>query len=310
MALDLSFILTVYNKQDFLENTIASLLRQHGDFSREFIFVDDHSSDDSVSLIQQLTRSVENVTVLSNSDNRGPSVRLNQGVRQARGDYLYLLDADDIIPINAAEKMLGILRREKAGVIYGRSKKVFDDGRSVLGDEIEGSPPYRVAENPLAYILQQGGFVRMGLMTTRAVYLAAGGCDERIFIQDESLPIRLCAKAGRLVDYDATVLYWIAQGDGKASSNEVQLHHDGFLAYRNAIEEIRPIPAAIKNKLSVKMVAMAWKSTRQVQKFPYLSVHFRDYLVSKLTGRAGAAALTRANRFFEQVGGVRRMELP
>lgn len=309
MALDLSFILTVYNKQDFLENTIASLLRQQGSFSREFIFVDDHSSDDSVSLIQRLTRSMENVTVLCNGDNRGPSVRLNQGVRQARGAYLYLLDADDIIPINAAEKMLGILRREKADVIYGRSKKVFGDGRSVLGDKIEGAPPYRVTENPLAYILK-GGFVRMGVMATRAVYLAAGGCDERIFIQDESLPIRLCAKADRLVDYDAMVLYWIAQGDGKASSNEVQLHHDGFLAYKNAIEEIRPMPAAIRNKLSVKMVAMAWKSTRQVQKSPYFSVHFRDYLVAKLTGRTGAAALTRANLFFEQVGGVRRMERP
>lgn len=309
MPLDLSFILTVYNKQDFLENTITSLLHQHGSFSREFIFVDDSSSDDSVALIQRLTRSVENVTILCNSDNRGPSVRLNQGVQQAKGDFLYLLDADDIIPINAAEKMLAILRQEKADVIYGRCKKVFGDDRTVLGAEIEGEPPYTIAESPLAYILK-GGFVRMGVMTTREVYIAAGGCDERIFIQDESLPLRLCAKANRLIDYEATVLYWIARGDGKASSNEVQLHHDGFLSYRHAIEEFHPMPAAIKNKLAVKMVSMAWKSVRQVHRFPYLTVHFKDYLISKMTGRASAGALGRAERFFKRVGGVRRMGLP
>lgn len=306
MALDLSFVLTVYNKQAFLENTIASLLRQRGEFSREFIFVDDFSSDDSVALIRKLTGNVENVTILTNQENRGPSVRLNQGVKAAKGEYLYLLDADDIIPTNAAEKMLGLLRNHSADVIYGRSKKVFDHGSAVLEAAIEGDPPFTVADDPLAYILK-GGFVRMGVMTTRSVYNAAGGCDERIFIQDESLPLRLCAKARRLVDYEATVLYWIAQGDGKASSNEVQLHHDGFLAYRNAIEDIRNMPAVIRNKLTVKMVSMAWKSTRQIHKSPYLTVHFRDYLFSKLTGRASAGALARANRFFEQVTGVRRM---
>lgn len=48
MTIDVSFILTVFNKSRYLVPTIQSLQNQKGDFSREFIFVDDCSTDDSV----------------------------------------------------------------------------------------------------------------------------------------------------------------------------------------------------------------------------------------------------------------------
>ena len=41
MCIDVSFVLTVYNKNNYLEHTIRSLQNQKGDFSWEFVFVDD-----------------------------------------------------------------------------------------------------------------------------------------------------------------------------------------------------------------------------------------------------------------------------
>jgi len=307
MSVDLSFVLTVYNKQAYLGNTIASLRNQRGDFSREYLFVDDCSTDDSIAVIEKQTQGMANVTIIRNADNMGPSVRLNQGARQARGDYLYLLDADDIIPNNAAEKMLALLKKERADVIYGQCKKSHARGEHLLGAAIQGDPPYTVSDRPLEHILK-GGFVRMGLMTTKTLYAASGGCDERIFIQDESLPIRLCAKANKLIDYSGIVLYWIAQGEGKASANEVQLHHDGYWAYRYAVDEIRPMPESIKNRLMMKMVSVTWKSARILHRRPYLTTHFRDYLFSKMRKKATPQALQRANLFFSRVSGVRRMD--
>ena len=307
MSIDLSFVLTVYNKQAYLGNTIAALRNQRGDFSREFFFVDDCSTDDSIAVIEKQTQEMANVKIIRNTDNMGPSVRLNQGVRQARGEYLYLLDADDIIPNNAAEKMLALLKKERADVIYGRCKKSYGKAEHLLGAAIQGDPPYTVSDRPLEYILK-GGFVRMGLMTTKSLYAASGGCDERIFIQDESLPIRLCAKANKLIDYSGLVLYWIARGEDKASANEVQLHHDGFLAYRHAADEIRPMPESIQNRLMMKMVSVTWKSVRLVHRRPYFTTYFMDYLISRIRKTATPQALERANRFFSRVSGVRRLD--
>ncbi|MCJ8500740.1 glycosyltransferase family 2 protein [Desulfatitalea alkaliphila] len=307
MPVDLSFVLTVYNKQAYLADTIASLRDQRGDFTREYLFVDDCSTDDSITVIEKQTQGMANVTIIRNTDNMGPSVRLNQGARHARGDYLYLLDADDIIPTNAAEKMLALLKKERADIIYGQCKKCHGRGEHLLGATIQDDPPYTVSDRPLEYILK-GGFVRMGLMTTKSLYAASGGCDERIFIQDESLPIRLCAKANMLIDYSGIVLYWIAQGEGKASANEVQLHHDGFLAYRHAVDEIRPMPKSIKNRLMMKMVSVTWKSARIVYRHPYFTTYFTDYLISKIRKTATPQALERANLFFSRVSGIRRLD--
>ena len=41
MSIDISFVLTVYIKSNYMEHTIRSLQNQKGDFSREFVFVDD-----------------------------------------------------------------------------------------------------------------------------------------------------------------------------------------------------------------------------------------------------------------------------
>ena len=51
-----SFIVTVFDKRDYLPRVVDALARQVGPFEREFIFVDDGSSDGSAALIAALTR--------------------------------------------------------------------------------------------------------------------------------------------------------------------------------------------------------------------------------------------------------------
>ena len=42
-----SFVVTLYNKEQYLEATLNSILAQKGDFDREYIVVDDQSTDRS-----------------------------------------------------------------------------------------------------------------------------------------------------------------------------------------------------------------------------------------------------------------------
>ena len=57
-----SFIIPVYNKSSFLNHVIKCLKNQSGDFEREFIFIDDGSTDESYEIILSMTKKLENTS--------------------------------------------------------------------------------------------------------------------------------------------------------------------------------------------------------------------------------------------------------
>src|SRR5277367_4705267 len=91
-----SYVVTVYNKAPALSFLIAGLDAQQGDFEREFIFVDDGSTDGSLSVLRALTTGWRDVTIVEQA-NAGPAPALNLGLRRARGDYIKPMDADDLL---------------------------------------------------------------------------------------------------------------------------------------------------------------------------------------------------------------------
>ncbi|MGD0230638.1 MAG: glycosyltransferase family A protein [Syntrophorhabdales bacterium] len=84
-----SVIITTYNRRRFLEEALASVLRQ--DYKdREVIVVDDGSTDDSAEVVRGLPVRYEW------KENGGVSSARNHGIRRAEGDYLAFLDVDDL----------------------------------------------------------------------------------------------------------------------------------------------------------------------------------------------------------------------
>lgn len=94
----LSIILTVYNKEPFLRKQFDSLLSQEqtkeGDY--EVMVVNDGSTDGSVGIIEEYARQDSRVRVL-NQKNQGLSMARNNGVEEAKGDYIWFVDADDVV---------------------------------------------------------------------------------------------------------------------------------------------------------------------------------------------------------------------
>ncbi|MFH6768165.1 glycosyltransferase [Gaetbulibacter aquiaggeris] len=87
-----SVIIPLYNKEDYIEETIKSVLNQSfNDF--EIIIVDDGSTDDSLKLASQFTDS--KITLIKQK-NLGASVARNKAIETAKGKYIAPLDADDI----------------------------------------------------------------------------------------------------------------------------------------------------------------------------------------------------------------------
>ena len=119
-----SFIIPVYNKSSFLKYVIKCLKNQSGDFEREFIFVDDGSTDNSYEIISSLTKDLQNTRILRQK-NLGSANATNKGIKSARMKYLKFLDADDIILSETTDALLNILENNTDLVlVYGLQRKV------------------------------------------------------------------------------------------------------------------------------------------------------------------------------------------
>ena len=101
--IDVSFVMTVYNKEYYLPSVLKALIHQSGLKNPEYIFVDDKSTDRSLEIIRDMTENLKNVRIFADGMNKGISVRINQGIMAASGEYTRMLDSDDIFPIDSTE---------------------------------------------------------------------------------------------------------------------------------------------------------------------------------------------------------------
>ena len=98
----LSIILTVYNKEPYLKRALDAILDQLSISKEEYevLVVDDGSTDGSSAIIDEYSERDSRLRVLT-QQNQGLSMARNNGVKEAGGDYVWFVDADDIISSKA-----------------------------------------------------------------------------------------------------------------------------------------------------------------------------------------------------------------
>jgi glycosyltransferase involved in cell wall biosynthesis len=107
--------MTVFNGERYLKSAIESCLEQtHGNF--ELIIIDDGSNDRSLEIIN----SFEDVRIklLINESNRGQSYSRNRGIRESTGEYIAIMDGDDIAYNHRLEKQLYFLKSNETDICF------------------------------------------------------------------------------------------------------------------------------------------------------------------------------------------------
>ena len=90
-----SVITPAYNSQQYIEETIASVMSQNYP-NWEHIIIDDCSTDATLSVIKKMAQKDSRIQVVENRKNRGVAATRNKGIAKARGKYVALLDGDDL----------------------------------------------------------------------------------------------------------------------------------------------------------------------------------------------------------------------
>ena len=303
--IDVSFVMTVYNKEYYLPSVLRALLSQSGLSNPEFIFVDDVSTDKSVQIIRDMTAGLDNITIITNDYNRGISARINQGIDVAKGKWIRMLDSDDILPINSTEKMVVLADKLRVDIVYGQFIKTNEEPWMLEKRYIE-SFDYKYSSNALQGILT-GRFTRMGQLIKTSVLKAAGGADERAFIQDESIPLRAAIHANGAVKISANVVL-VPKEYGNFSGNKIQLDHDRFMAYYWTIKDNPKLPKKAISIMYQRAVSAYWKYIKKTKKLPYFSKCFIVYLSSKTsTPKINIKYLDKLYKDFSNLPNIRKI---
>ena len=144
MEVFLSYIIPCYNIQDYLSKCIKSLESQFisDDVSVEFVFVNDGSIDDTLSLLRQFEVSDSRVIIIDQK-NKGVSAARNAGLRAASGEYVFFLDSDDYLTNNASKIFYDLCNKQKHDIIITNAYgvKEGDEDSPVNWDVCEGILP-------------------------------------------------------------------------------------------------------------------------------------------------------------------------
>jgi glycosyltransferase involved in cell wall biosynthesis len=117
-----SIIIPVYNAEDFLHQSITSLLQQTYT-NKEIIIVDDSSKDNSYTIAKKFES--ENIKVLR-QPNAGAAVARNTGIAHSTGDYIQFMDVDDFLSNDKIEKQLTTLASVRSKVAVCNYISFFD----------------------------------------------------------------------------------------------------------------------------------------------------------------------------------------
>ncbi len=183
-----SVIMPVYNGEKYLAEAIDSILAQtFTDF--ELLIVDDGSTDSSAEIIRAYAAQDSRIRSFRLAENSGSSTARNRGLSAAKGDYVTLMDCDDISVETRLQQQVSFLNANpEIGAVGGC-------GRAVSGDL---AIQYFRQDSPQTHALSVmnvfcgDGFVQASIMYRREFLVSVDGYEASLsFSEDLDLVLRL-----------------------------------------------------------------------------------------------------------------------
>ncbi|WP_163929960.1 glycosyltransferase family 2 protein [Paraferrimonas sp. SM1919] len=138
-------IMPCYNSESFIRISILSVINQT--FEKwELLIIDDNSTDNTVSLVEELAKNDPRIKLFKNSENLGAGASRNKAIEHAQGRYIAFLDADDLWHPQKLEKQIAFMQENDIALSYTQYQKFDESGD--LGIVV---PPDTVTYDELLY---------------------------------------------------------------------------------------------------------------------------------------------------------------
>lgn len=134
MKYDVTIGIPVYRSEAYIRKALESALSQTYP-SVEFLLIDDAGGDESLQIIREFAQTHQRGTamrVISHDKDLGVSASRNQIIEEAKGEYLYFMDSDDIIAEHTISLLMQNVRKYDAEIVFGSYEKIETSGKRLV----------------------------------------------------------------------------------------------------------------------------------------------------------------------------------
>ncbi len=248
---DVTVVIPTYNGARYIADAIHSA--QHGVLiPREIIIVDDHSTDNTCDVVNALAprSSVPLHLIRSPTNSGGPAKPINTGIASAMGNYIVVLDQDDMLEATALRELRRVLEDptlicamalcgnyETRLPIDGQAKKLS----RLLSEAKSGSGHAKLAGKAVLRELVTRGNLFIGwpaCMFRRLSWHAKGGADEKLRIASDHEFASWLASHG---DFGVIpqIGYWRRHHDTNLTKDKFQVELEVYQIQRKFARSIR-----------------------------------------------------------------------
>ena len=135
----ISFIIPVYNGQSTIIPCVESIRAQIQDDNYEILIVDDCSTDHTREVVSEYANVHPLVKLICQPQNHRQGAARNRGLREAKGDYITYIDADDFV-LDGFAKAWAVAKETKADMIYGYMEIERPEGLFI--HQLESAPEH------------------------------------------------------------------------------------------------------------------------------------------------------------------------
>jgi len=122
-----SILIPVYNRVNFIEETVNSALRQTYK-NIEIIIVDNKSVDSTWEVVKRLASHDKRIKIFQNETNIGPVKNWKRCIKEANGKYGKILFSDDLIAFDFIEKTIDFLKDYSIGFVF-TGREIFKNNK-------------------------------------------------------------------------------------------------------------------------------------------------------------------------------------
>ena len=124
----ISFFIPAYNYEEYIKESVASIMNGNFEDGDELIIVNDGSTDNTAQVLEELKRKYPEIKIITHSENKGGAAARNTAVRNTKNEILFCLDADNILVPGSINKLKQFMIDSGADVASFQELHYFNEG--------------------------------------------------------------------------------------------------------------------------------------------------------------------------------------
>ncbi len=189
---NVSVLMATYNRARFIAESLESVFAQTHPPS-QIIVINDGSTDNTRAALEPFMQRIEYLEL----ENRGKASALNLGMPRVTGDYVWIMDDDDVAVSDALERHLAVLEsRPEVGWTYSNFIESTTDRETArIVPQREKTLPEFPEEEFLVRLMEQCFLIHPTILVRASCYREVGSFDpDLIRCQDYEMAVRLARR--------------------------------------------------------------------------------------------------------------------